>query len=312
MPRCCVNQIPASADTGAQFGTEEWAMSAAIALVWGASFLFIAIAIDYVATPVVPMARLFFGAMALLVIPSARKRIDRSDYKRVVFLGLVWMAIPFMLYPMAEQSVSSAVAGMLNGGLPVMTVAVTAVFVRRRPSSQRIVSVLIGFLGITIISLSSIQDGASASVHGVVYLIIALLCYAIAVNVAQPLQAKYGSLTTMLWIEVCALIWTLPLGIPALWRSEFNFGALCALAALGALGTGMAFVVYGTLLNRAGTVRGMIGTFFTPIVATVLGILFRDEEIHPIAIAGMFIVICGAVLTSRPERTGSVSATPTR
>lgn len=144
------------------------------------------------------------------------------------------------------------------------------------------------------------------------YLLIALLCYATAVNVAQPLQAKYGSLTTMLWIEVCALIWTLPLGIPALWRSEFNVGALCALAALGALGTGMAFVVYGTLLNRAGTVRGMIGTFFTPIVATVLGILFRDEEIHPIAIAGMFIVICGAVLTSRPERTGSVSATPTR
>ncbi|MBJ7368987.1 MAG: DMT family transporter, partial [Ilumatobacteraceae bacterium] len=171
-----MNQIPASADTGAQFGTEEWAMSAAIALVWGASFLFIAIAIDYVATPVVPMARLFFGVMALLVIPSARKRIDRSDYKRVIFLGLVWMAIPFMLYPMAEESVSSAVAGMLNGGLPVMTVAVTAVFVRRRPSSQRIVSVLIGFLGITIISLSSIQDGVSASIHGVVYLIIALLC----------------------------------------------------------------------------------------------------------------------------------------
>ena len=56
----------------------------------------------------------------------------------------------------------------------------------------------------------------------------------------------------------------------------------------------------------------MIGTFFTPIVAIVLGILFRDEEIHPIAIAGMFIVICGAVLTSRPERRVSVSATPTR
>lgn len=307
-----MSQVPASADTGERFGTEEWAMSAAIALVWGSSFLLIAIAIDYVATPVVPMARLFFGTIALLVIPSARKRIERSDYKRVVFLGLVWMAIPFMLYPMAEQSVSSAVAGMINGGLPIVTVAVTAVFVRRRPSSQRIISVFIGFLGITIISLSSIRDGVSASVHGVVYLLIALLCYAIAVNTAQPLQAKYGSLTTMLWIEVCALIWTLPLGIPALWRSEFNYGALCALAVLGALGTGMSFVVYGTLLNRAGPVRGMIGTFFTPIVATVLGILFRDEEIHPIAIAGMFIVICGAVLTSRPERTVSVSATPKR
>ncbi len=300
------------ADTNAHFGSEEWAMSVAIALIWGASFLFIAIAIDFVATPVVPMARVFFGSLALLVIPSARKHIDRCDYRRVAFLGLIWMAIPFTLYPMAERSVSSAVTGMLNGGLPVVTVVVTAVFVRQRPSAKRILAVLIGFLGIAVISLTSISDGASASLHGIIYLLIALLCYAIAVNVAQPIQAKYGSLTTMLWIEAFALLWTLPFGVPALWRSEFNFGALCALIALGALGTGLAFVVYGTLLNRAGTVRGMVGTFFTPVVATILGALFRDEEIHLTAIIGMLIVIYGAILTSRPERVTFVDATPTR
>lgn len=276
-------------------------MTVGIALIWGASFLFISIAIDHVATPVVPMARLFFGVIALALIPSARGRIERSDLPMFVFLGFSWMALPFLLYPLAEETVSSAVTGMINGGLPVMSVIVTAFFVRRVPSRQRMLAVVIGFGGIVIISLASVGDGVSASVHGVLFLILALFCYAVSVNLAQPLQAKYGSLTTLLWVEMIALVWTLPIGIPALADSTFTWGAFTSLVALGAVGTGVAFALYGVLLHRAGTVRGMIGTFFTPIVATFLGVVFRDEHVHAGALAGMCVVIVGAVLTSRPD-----------
>lgn len=276
-------------------------MSAGIALIWGASFLFISIAIDHVATPVVPMARLFFGVIALALIPGARGRIERNDVPMFVFLGFSWMALPFLLYPLAEETVSSAVTGMINGGLPVMSVVVTAFFVRRVPSRQRVLAVLIGFSGIAVISFASVGDGLSATVHGVLFLVLALFCYSVSVNLAQPLQAKYGSLTTLLWVELIALVWTLPLGLPALGRSSFDWGAFLSLVALGAVGTGVAFALYGILLHRAGTVRGMIGTFFTPIVATILGVLFRNEHVHALAIVGMFIVIIGAVLTSRPE-----------
>jgi drug/metabolite transporter (DMT)-like permease len=73
------------------------------------------------------------------------------------------------------------------------------------------------------------------------------------------------------------------------------------LVVLGALGTGAAFAVYGTLVTRTGPVRGMVGVFFTPIVAAVLGVAVRDESLGPVAVAGMLVVIAGAVMTSRPD-----------
>jgi drug/metabolite transporter (DMT)-like permease len=70
---------------------------------------------------------------------------------------------------------------------------------------------------------------------------------------------------------------------------------------LGAFGTGFAYVMYGMLMVRAGAVRGVIGVFFTPIVATILGLLFRDEKVSLLSIVGMCIVIIGAYFTSRPD-----------
>jgi len=276
-------------------------MSVVVALIWGSSFLWIAIAIDHVATPVVPLARCAFGAAAMVCFPKARRRIERVDYPRFVFLGLCWMAVPFLLYPIAEETVNTSITGMLNGGLPIVTAIVTTIFTRNLPSPFRVAAVVVGGAGIAVISLSSISDHASASAKGVVLLLIALICYAIATNVARPMQAKYGAMPTMLWIEVFGLLWSMPLGIDGLRTSHFSWAALGALLALGAVGTGVAFALYGVLLQRSGPVRGMIGIFFTPIVGTMLGVIVRHDTLHGAAIAGMGVVIIGAVMTSRQE-----------
>jgi len=289
------------AEHDASFGAAEWALSVAIALVWGSSFLWIAIAIDDVAAPVVPLARCLFGALALACLPAARRRVDRADLPRLALLALCWMALPFLLYPVAERTVSTSVTGMLNGGLPVVTTIVTALFTRTVPSVRRLVAVAVGAGGIALVSLASTRGGSGADAGGVALLLVAITCYAIAVNVARPVQARYGALPTMLWMELLAVLWSLPLGVPALWRSDATAAAVGSLVVLGAIGTGAAFALYGVLLARAGPVRGMIGIFFTPIVGTLLGVTLRDDVLHPLAVAGMFVVIAGAVLTSRPE-----------
>ena len=269
---------------------------------WGSSFLWIAIAIDHVDVTVVPLARCAFGALALLAFPKARRSLDRADWPRFIFLGLAWMAIPFLLYPIAEQTVNTSITGMLNGALPIVTTVVTAIFTRALPSPFRIVAVIIGGAGITLISLSSVGEDKGADTKGIVLLLLALVCYAIAANVAPPAQAKYGPLCTMLWIEILGTAWSLPLGLNGLRHSEVTVAAVGALLILGAIGTGLAFAIFGVLLSRAGPVRGMIGIFFTPIVGTILGITFRDEQLHLGAIVGMAVVIVGAVMTSRPEQ----------
>lgn len=289
-------------DTQHHFGPAEWGMTSAVAITWGASFLFIAIAIDHVATGVVPVARLFFGILALACFPAARKRIAREDIGRVALLGLVAMTIPFYLYPLAEHSVSSSITGMINGSIPVTTVVAAAILTRTMPSRRRILAVLIGFIGIAFISFGSVGDDKGASIHGVLFLLTATCCYAFTSILSREMQVKYGTLTVLLWQELFALMFSLPLGIPALMDSNFSWSALFALMVLGSLGTGFAYVMYGMLMVRAGAVRGVIGVFFTPIVATILGLIFRDESVTVLAVIGMCVVIAGAYLTSRPDK----------
>lgn len=299
-------------ESDVHFGPTEWTMSGLIALIWGSSFLWIAIAIDHVDVAVVPLTRCLFGAAALAVFSKARRRIDREDWARFAFLGLCWMGVPFLLYPIAEQTVNTSITGMINGGIPIVTAVITAAFTRVVPSSVRIAAVALGGVGIAMISLSSIGGDKGADAKGVVLLLIAITCYGIAANVARPVQAKYGALPTMLWIELAGAAWSLPLGIEGMRHSDFTLPAVGALLALGAVGTGVAFAFYGVLLHRAGPVRGMIGVFFTPIVGTVLGVAFRDDELHVVAIAGMAVVILGAILTSRPEPEPGLARRATR
>ena len=276
-------------------------MTAAVAAMWGSSFLWIAIAIDHVEAGVVPLGRCLFGAAVLALFPAARRRIERCDWPRFVLLATLWMAIPFLLYPIAESTVSSSITGMINGGLPVVSAVVTAFWVRRAPSVFRMVAVLIGFAGIAVISISSVNEGTSADAKGVLLLAVALLCYAFAANIAQPMQRKYGSMAPMLWMAIIASVLSLPYGVVSLVRGGADLKALGALFMLGAMGTGIAFALYGVLLARAGTVRGMIGIFFTPIVGTILGVAVRGDSLHALAIVGMLIVFVGAAMVSRPE-----------
>ena len=106
----------------------------------------------------------------------------------------------------------------------------------------------------------------------------------------------------MLHVELVALAMSLPYGLWGISQSTFAWPALGALALLGVLGTGFAFVLFALLTKRTGAVRSMIPTYFTPIVGTILGKVFNNEPIMWLSIAGMLIVIIGAWLTSLPEK----------
>jgi drug/metabolite transporter (DMT)-like permease len=149
-----------------------------------------------------------------------------------------------------------------------------------------------------------VGDDKGASAHGVIFLLAATCCYAFTSIMSREMQVKYGTLTVLLWQELFALLFSLPLAIPALLSDDTSFAwpAFFSLLVLGTVGTGFAYVVYGMLMVRAGAVRGVIGVFFTPVVATILGLLFRDEKVTALAVLGMCVVLIGAWLTSRPDK----------
>lgn len=292
-----------SSDTNLQFGVTDWLLSLGMALTWGSSFLLIDIIIRYAPATFVPFGRSFFGMVALFFVPGSRNKIAPEHRRKIWVLGLIWMALPFFLFPIAERTVASSIAGMMNGALPIVVIVVTSFWIRTKPSGQRLIAVLVGFLGIVLIAVPSINDGSSADIKGIFYLLAALICYAVALNMARPLQAIYSPATLMLRVVSISTLLSAPLGLFALRSTTFTVALFAATVVLGALGSGIAFLLFGTLLKRTGTVRAMIPTYFTPIVGTFLGVLFNDEKVLALSLVGMLIVIFGAWLTSRPEKT---------
>jgi drug/metabolite transporter (DMT)-like permease len=131
--------------------------------------------------------------------------------------------------------------------------------------------------------------------------VLATVCYAFATNIVVPLQQRYGSIAVMARVQWVAVALVTPYGIYGLTHSTFAWPSLAATAAVGVLGTGVAMVLMGTLVGSVGPTRATFITYLIPIVALVLGVVFRDEFVSPIAILGVILVIAGAILASRSE-----------
>jgi drug/metabolite transporter (DMT)-like permease len=282
------------------FGRFEWTLLSSIALIWGSSFVLIDIALDSFRPGVIAAARVLLGVVSLAVIPAARAPIERSDLPSVAFLGLIWMGIPLSLFPIAQQWVDSSVAGMINGAMPLMAAAWSIPLLRRLPGRVQLVGLAVGFSGIVAISWEQVR-GSSATLLGTALVLLAITLYGLAANVAVPLQQRYGALPVLLRAQIAALAVVVPFGVTHLPGSSWSWGPAAAMVPLGALGTGLAFVLMATLVGRAGGPRGSVAIYFVPVVAIALGVVVLGETVSWGAIAGTALVLAGAWLTSRRE-----------
>jgi drug/metabolite transporter (DMT)-like permease len=270
--------------------------------VWGASFLLIAEGLESLEPGVIAFGRLACGFLALSIVPRARRTpIDQVDRPRIAILGFVWLAAPMMLFPIAEQWVSSAVAGMLNGAVPLVAAVIASVLLRRAPGRNQTAGLIVGFVGVVAISLPSLQGGSRTAL-GASLVLLAIVSYGFAGNVVVPLQQRYGSLPVIWRAQIAGLVFTAPYALVGLPASSLEWKPVAAVVVLGALGTGLAFVAAGTLFGRVGATRGSVIGYVIPVVALALGVVFRDEHVAAVAIAGMLLVLVGAWLTSRAGR----------
>ncbi|HEX2156000.1 MAG TPA: DMT family transporter [Actinomycetes bacterium] len=280
------------------FGVREWLLLAGVALIWGSSYLFIDIGLEALAPGVIAVVRVALGLAALSLVPAARRPIGREDLVRVAFLGVIWAGLPMLLFPVAQQWIDSSVAGMLNGAVPLASAAWAVVLLRRPLPRVHAVGLLIGFAGVLAISWPQLQ-GSRATTLGAGLVIGAVVLYGLAIDLAVPLQQRYGALPVLLRAQLAALVLLLPFGLWGLRSSSFAWPSVLAMVPLGVLGTGVAFVLMTTLVGRVGGPRGAVATYFIPVVAIVLGVVLLGERVAPAALAGTALVVAGAWLTSR-------------
>ena len=267
-------------------------------LTWGSSYLWIALGLESFAPGLVAWLRLILGAAALLAIGRLRGRVPRHDWPGIAIVGVVGNAAPALLFALAEQTVESSVVGMLTAATPLATLAVAFAMGNRTLRSTHVVGLLLGLVGVVLMTIGSVT-GTSRSVAGVVYVLIAILGYAVTSNVIGPLAERYGAVAVLVRAQLLAAAVMTPLGISGIGKSTFSWKSFIAVAILGILGTGMARSVQATLIARSGAPRASIVGYLVPVVAAILGVVVLSETLDLAEIGGLLIVTLGAYLGSR-------------
>lgn len=280
------------------FRAFDWSQLIVASGIFGSAFLWIALSLRSIDPGTIAFGRAALGAAALAVLPSARCSVARVDWPRLTLAAFFGMAAPVWLFAVAEERISSALAGMLVSAIPIFTAMLAAAVTRSWPTRRRLLGLLVGFVGIVLLTAPDLQSSGAAAA-GVVMVLGAVFSYAVASTLYAPLQQTYGSLPVTLWLLIVSVVMLSPLGLIGVPRSSLELLPVVSLLVLGVAGTGAAWAMWVALIGRVGAVRAAIAGYIIPIVALVLGVLVLDEQIEAVQIAGVVVALGGGFLLSR-------------
>ena len=271
-----------------------------LALLWGPSFLFIKIAVEEIPPFTMVVGRIGIGAIVLSVIlwlKNGRLPTDPKIWKHLAFMAMVHNAIPFVLFAYGEQFIDSTLASIMNGTVPLFAIILAHFYIETdRLTSKKLIGALVGFGGLIVLSSPSLGDGVRSTSLGILAIAAASVLYGIAMVYARknlrglpPLVAPTGQmiLATIVLLPL-SLIVERPFQLPP--PSLVSWGAI---AFLGVLGTGVAFIVFYQLQEIADPSYVSMVTYLIPIVGVVLGVVVLNEQLSWHSYVG-----CGLILFS--------------
>lgn len=276
-----------------------WVLIILLGAVWGCSFLFNAVMIRELSPLWVSAGRVTIGAaICWLYVLGTRRPIPGGWplYAQLVVLGILNYAIPFALFPFAEQTVASSIVGVINGMTPMTTVIISQLWRGGEKATwNKLVGVIVGFAGAIILALPSFGAGASGQVIGILAALAATCCYALTLNYARRFAKVESSVVASASLTAAALLMVpvalLFSGIPVITRLE-TWGALFG---IGVFSTSFSFLLVYWLLPRVGATNLSLNTFITPISAILLGVLVLHERFELTHVLGIMVIFIGLV-----------------
>jgi drug/metabolite transporter (DMT)-like permease len=286
-------------------GRLDWIFFVGLSFFWGSSYLWIKIAVEDGVTPFVLIAgRLAIGlALLSLILWRSKLTLPRSRrmYGHLFAMAIINIAIPFFLITWAEQSVSSAMAAILNSTVPLMTIVLAAFLLHDEPATlSRLLGVVAGFVGVFIITSPSLAGAPDSNLLAELALVGSSLSYAVGgiyarhnVRGLEPMvPAFFQVFFAFLVTGVAALLLEQPTAI------ALTPAALVAIVWLGLLGSGFAYPLFFGLLKRWGPTRTSMVAYTLPIWGIALGFLVLNEQIDTRMLAGTALIVAGIGLVN--------------
>ncbi len=285
-------------------GPLEWAMLVLLSIFWGGSFLFVGIAVsDFPAFTIAFLRVAIATGVLWFVLISMRIEwpTKRELWLSFFVMGVINSAIPFSLIAWGQSHVASGLASILIATTPLFSVVVAHIFADDEPiTPMRLAGVAAGLIGVVILIGPSALGNLGTSLFGQLAIILAAILYALSGTYGRrfskqgvpPLVVATGqvSASTVLLLPAVLLIdqpWQLAAPAVRSWA---------AIAGLGVISTGAAYLLYFRVLATAGATNILLVNFLVPITAIVLGILVLDEVLLTQHIAGMLLIAAGLAL----------------
>ncbi len=280
----------------------------ALALIWGFSFLFIKVGTEAFAPLQVTLGRMVFGTAVLVTaLAVKRQRLPRSGrvWGRLLVAAFLLNALPFTLFAYAELTIPSTLAGICNATTPLFSMLLSVVALSEdRPTRRRFAGVGLGFAGVLTV-LGAWQGFSGQDPLGTGLALIASASYAVGWIYVRRVLGNTGESSLSLSAGQLAL-GTLQLAVVTpLFTSlpaSFPITSVLSVVALGALGTGLAFLVQYGLVQEAGPTIATMVTYLVPVVATTAGVFLLGEHLTWNEPVGAVIVLLGAALTQTRSR----------
>lgn len=291
------------------------ALLLALGTVWGASFLFIKVVVEETSPLALVEGRLLFGAVAVAAVLAWRRtslNLSPGLLLKVTLLAILGNVIPFLLISWGEIHISSGAAAVLNSSFPLFTaVFAAALLAGEQLTPVRLGGLMVGFLGVLVLTGSDILDVTDASVLGQLAVIAASASYGLAAVYARALLRSQNLLS----LSGLALALGALLLAPALLaldggRPDYSLSleAWGSLITLGVLNTGLAYVLYLYLIENIGSVRTSLVGYILPVTGLLLGWAVLAESVGLNSILGCALILVGVAAVSRGRVEAPASA----
>jgi len=286
---------------------KDWLAFVALSLAWGSSFFWIKIAIEEMGPITLVAWRVLFGILGLLVVVGIRRPEwpkRRELWFALLLLGLTNTAVPFVLISWAEVHIDSAVASILNGSLPLFTTVIAHfALTDDRLNRQRIIGLLVGFLGIVVLVQRDLGAGLDFNIVAQGAMILAVIFYAISAVYARRNTKEVNPIIHALvpLFSADILLWAIapsvesPLVLPSLPLTWL------AIVWLGVIGSCIAYLLYFYLLHSVGPTRASMVTYTFPLVGVTLGVGFLNERLDYSLVLGAALVIASLLIVNRDK-----------
>ena len=283
---------------------QTWAFDFSIlTLIWGASFLFIAVAGKSIPPIGVAFWRMALGAVALFIIVKVQGHKyprTRKAWLHTTIAGIFMSAIPFTLFAFGELKIASGLAGMINAATPVMTVLIILLAFRdQTPTRVQIIGLSVGIVG-TLVLLGIWNGFGENDPLSVIALLLATVCYGFGSPYIRKFVSPLGLPNTVavsMQLLTATLV-TLPFYVTGpLTTGALDWAVLGSITTLGVVGTGVAYILYYRVIEQAGSTIASSVTIVQPVVAVILGMLLLSEKLNWYEFVGGLVIIFGALVS---------------